>query len=306
MVVLQPVLILFIIMGLGFIGQRTGLLPPELRENLTVYVVNLAMPLFILNNINFGFDREILFHSGQILLISLATNTILMLISMAFAKRSKLPEKVLPAYQFALVFGNVGFMGYPVIAGLFGEQAMFYAVFFYLGFEIFIWTYGVSIFQRGVKFSPRKLITPNLVALAIGLTMFLLNLSWPAIPQQVIQLVGQTASPLSMLVLGMMLANFTWQDLVSDFKPLLISFYRLILVPLVGLGILWSLGLRGLPLVVPAMLFGMPVAAYGAILASYYKKDYHEAARLIVVSTLLSVITVPLIGMVLLKLLPLA
>ena len=293
MVVLQPVMTLFLMIGLGFVAQKSGLLSSELRGPLTTYVIKLALPLFVLHNMSFDFDRQILFNSLAVLGVSIATYIVLTLISLAYASVSRLPEDKLPAYQFGFVFGNVGFMGYPLIAGLFGAEAVFYTAILNIAFESFIWTYGVAVFQREGRIRFKNMLTPNLIALIIGLSLFLLNFRWPPLLANVIEMVGRSATPLSMIIIGMMLAQVELKQLVGDARPLFISAYRLIIVPALALGIYWLIGLRGLTLAVLVMLMATPIAAYAAILASYYDKDFREATRLIVISTLLSLITIP-------------
>ena len=294
MVVLQPVLILFFMIGLGYVAQKTKLLSADIRGPLTSYVINLALPLFILHNMNFDFDRQILINSLAVLGMSVGTYIVMTLLSVLYAKRSKLPPDKLPAYQFGMVFSNVGFMGYPLIAGLFGAEAVFYAVIFSIAFESFVWTYGVSIFRKEGKINFKSLITPNLVALATGLILFLLDFRWPDVLANGIEMVGRTATPLSMIVVGMMLAEVQLKDMIKDIKPFIISVYRLVIIPAFTLGIYWFVGMRGLNLAVPVMIMTTPIATYGAILASYYKKDFREATRLVIISTLLSLVTIPI------------
>lgn len=293
MVVLQPVLTLFFMMGIGFVFTKLKLISSDFRQPLTAYVINLALPLFVLHNMNFDFDRQVLFNSLTMLGIALGSYLVMTGIAIVYAKRSRLSEAKLSAYQFGMVFSNVGFMGYPLIAGLYGAEAVFYTAIFNLVFESFIWTYGVSVFQRGSKPNLRNLITPNLIALMLGMSLFLLNFRWPKVLADGIETVGRTATPISMIVIGMMLAEVRLSDMINDYRPLVISAYRLVIIPALAIGCYWLIGLRGLNLAVPAMLMTTPIAAYAAILAGHYKKDFREATRLVIISTLLSLITIP-------------
>lgn len=301
--VVEPVLLLFFVIGMGFLVNKSGRLHASLRASLTSFVMNLGLPMFILYNMNFSFDREILMNSAQILVMSLAAYVVMMVTSLAFARRSKLPDSVKPAYQFGMTFSNAGFMGYPVIAGVFGAEAVFYAAIFNIGFETFLWTYGVSIFKQDYKLKLQDLVTPNLIALMIGLLMFVLDLNWPPIIERGIEMVGKTATPLSMIIIGIMLSEIKVNELVTGIRPFLMAAYRLLVIPLVAGLIFYLLGIRGLNLVVPVMILGMPVAANGAMLADYYGRDYHEVTRIVVISTLLSLITVPIWSSIFLRLL---
>lgn len=300
--VIEPVLLLFFVISLGYVFNKSGLLDKTVRSGLTSFVMNLAMPMFILQNLNFAFDRDMLLNSIKVLGLSLVAYVAMMGLSLWYAKRSKLEPKSLPAYQFGMTFSNTGFMGYPVVAGIFGTEAVFYATIFNIGFDAFLWTYGVSIFKRGHKIHWRDMLTPNLVALAFGLTLFLLDLSLPPLLQRGIELVGRTATPLSMIIIGVMLSEVDFKRFVESFQPYILAAYRLLILPAMALGVFYLLGVRGLTLVVPVMILAMPVAANGAMLASYFDSDYLEATRLVVVTTLLSLLTIPLWASILMKL----
>ena len=302
MTVIEPVLMLFLVIGLGFVFDKSGLLDKSVRTGLTSFVMNLGMPMFILHNMNFSFDRQMLFNSLQLLAFTFGAYLVLMSLSLLFARRSKMDHDELPAYQFGMTFSNCGFMGYPVIASLFGAEAVFYATIFNIGFEVFLWTYGVSVFKRGHTVRVSDFFTPNLVALAVGLVMFLLDLSFPPVIERSIELVGRTATPLSMIIIGVMLAEFEFRDFKASFRPYVMAGYRLVVIPAVTLGIAYLLGFRGLTLAVPVMILAMPVAANGAMLASYFGKNYLEATRLVIVSTILSLLTTPFWASLLMRL----
>lgn len=295
MSLIQSVLLLFLIMGVGFAISKMGLLHAHFRSAASSYVINLALPMFILKNMNFAFSTEMLFHALKILVISFVCYASLSLFSVIFARKTTLhPEKSAP-YQFGMVFANVGFMGLPIISAAFGEEAVFYAAIFNLFFEIFMWTFGVSIFRKGEALQFKKFITPSLLAVLLGMGLFLLDFKWPPLLFSVIETIGLTATPLSMIVLGVMFSEMNLLKSLTDYKPFIAALYRLVVIPAMVCLSLYMLGMRGYLLAVPMIIMGMPVAANGAMLSDYYKKDYHEMTKIIVISTLLSLLTVPLL-----------
>lgn len=295
MTLIQSVLLLFLIMGIGYVVNKLGLLNKHFRSAASSYVINLALPMFILKNMNFAFSADMLFNALKILIISLGCYVSLSVFSVLFARRTKLPPDKSAPYQFGMVFANVGFMGLPIIAAVLGEEAVFYAAIFNIFFEIFMWTFGVSIFRKGEGLQFKKFITPSLVAVLLGLFLFLIDFTWPEILFSAVERIGQTATPLSMIVLGVMFSEMHIVKSITDYKPFVAALYRLILIPGVLCVILYVLGVRGLMLAVPVIIMAMPVAANGAMLSDYYKKDYHEMTKIIIISTLMSLLTVPLV-----------
>lgn len=292
---IHSVLLLFLLMGIGFAVSKLGLLNPNFRSAASSYVINLALPMFILRNMNFSFSTEMLLNAIKMLIISLICYVTLSALSLVFARKTRLPSEKSAPYQFGMVFGNVGFMGLPIVAAVFGEEAVFYGAIFNIFFEIFLWTFGVSIFRKGEKLQAKKFITPALISIIIGMSMFLADLDWPELVLSAIESIGSTATPVSMVVLGVMFSEMNIKDSVRDVKPFLSALYRLAVIPSMAGFALYTIGMRGLLLGVPMVILGMPVAANGAMMADYYKKDYREMTKIIVVTTLLSLLTVPIV-----------
>lgn len=203
-------------------------------------------------------------------------------------------------------FSNVGFMGYPVVYAVYGELGVFYAAIYNLGFNLLAWSYGVHLLDRDGRENPKhqllpihkrilKFFNPSLVAVIIGFSLFLTSRTLPSVVFDTLKMVGQTVTPLSMMCIGFILSEVETRDVFSDRKIFVTSLVRLIVVPLGTLIVLKLLGKEGYLLSIPVLITAMPAAANMAIIAVRYNSDYRLASKAIFVSTLLSIVSIPIV-----------
>lgn len=281
--------------GIGFAVRRTKLVSGTFRADLSRFILYVSLPAFLLHNMNFSFSKELMNASLDMVLLSLLCYAIVLGLSSLFGKTRLVPAHEMAPYRYTMSFSNTGFLGYPIIAALLGQEAVFLAAMFNLTFDLLQWTYGVRIFEKGSAFKFRHLLNPAIIAILSGFVMFVLGLRFPQLIQDLIASLGGTATPLSMVTTGLIIAEFDLKDLIKGVKPLFVSFYRLIFLPLLICLVLYLAGLRGLKLAVPVLLFGMPAAASGPIIALNYGGDFQMTSRLLCITTILSALTIPLI-----------
>lgn len=196
-------------------------------------------------------------------------------------------------------FSNSAFIGFPIISAAFGDGALIYGVIYVAAFNIVSWTMGVYIYGGKKALSVKKLFSnPTLIASLLGLIFFLLPWSIPTFPLNAINLVGDMTTPLSMLVIGSQLVDFSLATL-KDRGLYLSCFFRLVLLPLA-----FYLCFRWLPLPfmvfeVLFIIFCMPSAAVTAIQAQQYGANQPLAAKGVALSTVCSIITIPLMMLLL-------
>ncbi|WP_459129303.1 AEC family transporter [Guggenheimella bovis] len=288
---IHAVLVFFLLIFVGFIAEKSGRIPSDFRKSASAFVVNIALPFFILQGMAFKFSKEMLVNSLWILGVSATLYILSMLGSRLYRGEAS------SAYRFGLVFSNCGFMGIPLVGALYGNEALFYASIMLISFNTSMWTYGVRLFSKPEGSTLKSLLNPSLVCVVLGFTMFILDISWPPVLLELITLVGSTATPISMIVLGMMITDFRLSDVTTDPKPVIFSILRLVVIPLVMLFSLRAVGFSGHLVNIPVILFAMPMAVNGAMFAEYYDVNAKEMATLVVVSTLLSMASIPFITM---------
>ena len=285
----------------------------QIVHDVSALVINIALPAFIVTSMNFEFSMEVLINSGILLSISACVYIGAISFSGVFTKFLGVEGKTRDVHRFVCIFSNVGYMGYPVVYAVYGDLGVFYAAIYNLSFNLLTWSYGVHLLDRdsresgkhnGVPFYKRllNLLNPSLIAVIIGFTLFLTSRELPKVLYDTCKLVGATVTPLSMMCIGFILSEVETEDVIKDYKVVVTSLVRLVVIPLVVLVVLRAIGKTGFLLSIPVLLTAMPAAANSAIIAVRYNSDYKLASKAIFVSTLMSIITIPVVIQLLMKL----
>lgn len=292
------ILVLFLILLVGFAVYRLKVIDDQGISALSKVVMEVTLPAMIIISMNYDFSREIMWESGKILLLSLALFLISGLFAFLVTKFMQVDRRSLSVYQFMLIFPNIGFMGYPVIDAIFGKLGVFYTSIFNLSFSLVVWTLGVWLFRRdegeSMNFHWRILLTPGIASTFLGFLIFLFSIKLPYPIYRTLELMGGVTTPMSMLVVGALMARSPIKTLWNNPKVYLMSAIRLLVIPLIVLALMHFSGFAAMTLGVTVVLLGMPGAANTAIFAERYGGDADLASRCVFLSTLFSVVTIPM------------
>ncbi|HEY5560386.1 MAG TPA: AEC family transporter [Clostridiaceae bacterium] len=293
--VVSQVIVLFIIIIIGFVCRKKGILGGEINKGIADLLLYVTLPLLIISSFNFTFSRNMLYTAVVILVISFIIHFMSYIIGLVLFRKYPVGRK--KVLQFMTIFSNCGYMGFPVLTSIFKEVGVFYGSMYNIPFTIFVWTIGVRIFQGKEEKSNLKkvLINPGIIATIIGLIIFIFSIKMPAPLADAIKMVGSMTTPLSMLIIGSMLADADLKASIFDKTIYYATFVRIVLLPGLALGVLRLLGMRGIPLTVSVLMIGMPVAANTVIFSEKYGGDSVFASTLIFLTTLLSLATIPVI-----------
>ena len=300
--VFTQVFILFILILVGYIATKKNLIDSSLTKKLSKLIMNIFLPCMIINSMQLEYSPTILKKVLLLILISLLIYAISFLIAIIFKAISKSKNDI-GVYQFAILFSNVGFMGYPIVEAILGKDAIFYAAIFNIPFNLLIMTLGVFVIckeNNNYSFYFKSLINPVIISIFIGLSLFILNIKLPYIINRPIELLGNITTPLSMIVIGSMLCLSSISECVRNKKLYIVSFIRLILMPILIYFIIKGIVDDKLLFTIPIVISSMPVASNTAILSSEYNANEKIASQLVFVSTLFSIITIPIIAGILL------
>lgn len=294
-IVFNQVFILFIMMAIGFYARRKKLLNDELTQGLSELLLMITMPLLTLSSFQFRFSPEMLINAGLMLICSIVVHAATFFLGRGLY--SKYPEKIRSVLHFTAVFSNCGFMGYPLLESLFGKTGIFYGSMYIAAFNFFIWTIGIRIFTgKNDPGSFRKVLAnPGLIAVFLGLILFICSIKLPFPVYRAMDLVGSMTTPISMLIIGSTLAESEFSKLFSNISIFYGTLVRLVLIPLISLWVLKLAGLDGLLTKIFVTIIAMPAAANTVIFAKKFEGDALLASQLVLVSTLLSIVTIPLI-----------
>ncbi len=293
--VLTQVLILLILIMLGFLLTRLKMLSEITVKQMTDLVLTVVTPSVIIKSFAREYDPATL----KNLLVSFAIAIIVHLGYILFSRilirdKNENRQKVL---QFSTIFSNCAFMSIPLMQSLIGDLGVFYGTSFIAVFNIFVWSYGVFLMNgKGSGFTPKKIVlNPGIIGVTIGLLIYFLNIPIPKIIYEPISFMAALNTPLPMIIIGFHLANSNVLDGLKNFKTLYTIFIRLLLFPALVLLGMYLCGIKGEVLVACTICACAPTAAITTMFTSKYGGDTSLSVSTVSLSTILSVITMPII-----------
>lgn len=283
--ILRQTGILFLLLALGFLASKLGWLSRETRGGISNILLYIVTPCVIVQSFQYPSSAE----KWRAMGVEAAILAAFMLLGLAagllvFRKEGGARRATA---TFGTAMGNVGFMGVPVIGALVGDEGMLYVSVAMAVFNAICWTVGVRVFDKKA-FQPKVLATsPVLYSVAIGLLLFLFQWRLPALIDGVTEMVAAVATPLSMMVVGAILAESPAGAILKDRTAVLSAASRLILIPLLVLGTCTLVGIRGEMRMILVLISGMPSATNTVLLSLVFHGDEELGSRMVVLSTLL-------------------
>lgn len=297
--IISSILTLFILISIGFAALRAGLITRAGVTGLSGLLVNITLPCLIIESMQVPLTDTLLTHMEGIILIELLVYGISFFF--AFLVPYILGGSVFETgvFRFMLIFSNLGFMGYPVCETLFGPQSLFYVTLINIPFGLLVFTIGVFLLRPDLARHPdlKRILSPGLIASLLGLLFFFTGFTIPSPLSDSLSLLGSVTTPLAMIVIGALLATLPVGSLLGDSRIWVISLFRLSVIPGITLLILSRFTSDPLLLGVPVILAAMPVAANTVLLAEEYGVNAELASKGVFISTVLSVVTIPIVAL---------
>lgn len=286
-------LMMFVLMGVGYVLRKNGTVTKEGRGVLTDLIINVILPCNIITAFCIDFDRDILISGMQVLVISVVLQLFCTFLA-AFAYR-KVDRKKRMVLQYATVCSNAGFLGNPIAEGLYGSMGLLYASIYLIPQRIVMWSAGVSYFTESPsrKDVIKKVLKhPCIIAVEIGIIMMLTGFRFPEFLQRSVKSLGSCTTAITMMFIGTVLADAGLHHLLSR-MTVLFSVVRLILIPLVVAAGCFLFHVGGTAAGLSVVLAAMPAGSTTAILAAKYHGDEVFATQCVVVTTVLSMVILP-------------
>ncbi len=298
-IVLNQVLILFLILIAGAVAGKAGIIADSASKKLSELLLFVTSPMMVLGSFFFEYSTEKLMNGLIVLGLAIIFFFFTIIISGFLYKGYD--EKVKPILRFTAVFSNCGFIGLPMMKALFGQEGVFLGSFYIVAFNLFVWTFGLAMFQGGngkkdtIKSLKKALTTPAIICVYIGVIIFVFRVPVPDVVKKAVNYIGDMTLPLSMLIVGSLISTAKLKTIFNDIRAYYASFVRLIVIPFAAYLILHFTGLPWMPVAVVITALAMPVAANTTIFADMYDKDAVFASKAVTLSTMISIITAPLI-----------
>ena len=296
---LQMLVILFA-MAMGYLANRLGYLGGETDQNLSKIILNITMPAMIIASVITG---DMLPELGEIF-SAMKVAAVFYLLEGAFALVAPYllggTAEQKGVWRFALIFCNLAFIGYPVITSLFGPGALFYAVILVMPFNLLAYTLGPLLLVGAKRFDWRQLFTPCTISAVVSLVLALSRVRPPAFVGECLSFVGDITVPLSLLVVGSLLAGLSLGQVFRAPRLWGMTLLRLLVLPVALYGLLRLMGTESPLLGIAVIEMAMPVAVNGSMLCLEYGGDKECMAQATLLTTAASILTIPLIAAVLL------
>ena len=302
LVIFQNIAVIFALVGLGFVANRTNMLPHSISPNLTKLLLTVNLPAFILCSITDNtLTSETLSEIKQIMIIMLIFYVLGTAVTLLMVKFLRFPRRNRGLYAAMLLYTNSGFMGIPIASAVFGSHGLFVMVFENIFMTLFLYSAGVMMICMG---NERKLDGKSILksffnycmlASVLGIVMLFAGLSFPAPVSEFLNLVGQMTVPLSMMLVGMQLGASSIVTLLKKVDLLVFTVVKSTALPALVYLCLSFTDVAPMVKTITVLVAALPSAAIIAPLSERYGADARLAAGGVSLSTLFSMLSIPIV-----------
>lgn len=296
-VVAGSVLTLFLMMAVGFFLGKKGWLSAGTLKQLSTVLLYIVCPAIMIDTfLSREPTAETLRELGISGAIMAGTYILNMLLIGPWFRRQREDRGVM---RFAAIYGNTGFMGIPLIQAVLGEAGMLTTVVSLAAYNISVWTHGAWLMGGRQGISAKKaVLNPGVLGFLLAMVLFLLRVKLPGPVSSAVSYIGSLNTPLAMIVIGGQMSSVDFRSLFGDWRLYAVSALKLLLIPVVSMLVMLPFQPSAAIFMAVAILAGCPVAGATSLFCQMNGKDTSLAARLVTISTLFSIITLPLTALV--------
>ena len=283
--------------GAGYLARRLGYLGGETDQKISKILLNITVPCLIIATVSTGDDLPGVAEILSVLKVAVVFYGMGALAAAVVPRLLGGTEKQKGVWRYVLVFPNVAFIGYPVIVAIFGPEALFYAVILVLPFNLLSYSLGPFMLSGRAKFRWQQLTTPCIIASVAALVIALGHISLPAQVGECTSFVGDLTTPLSLLIVGSLLAGLPVKQVFTSPRMWMLTAVRLLVLPALLRVVLGWMHVEP-PVVagVAVILMAMPAAVNGTLLSMEYNGDTECMAQATFLTTLVSILTIPVVA----------
>lgn len=286
---------MFLMMAAGFALAKRGLLTQAAIPQMTNLLLTVVLPCMLVDSMQIERTPALLGSIGYTSLLVAGLYVLYCLLSIPLFRRQN--SATGKALRFGTLYGNVGFMGLPLIQLVLGEQAMVYGVINLIVFNLFNWSQGVVLMGGRRQVSLKQaVLNPGILGTVVALVLFLCGITLPSMVGSAVSFLGSMNTPLAMVIIGAQMASADWRSVFRSPAILLACGLKLVAMPLLTALILYPFHPEPDLYCTLVLLAGVPTASITAMFAQRYGQDVSTSAQLVTVSTLLSILTLPCCG----------
>ena len=290
LIVCGQVITLFLMMGVGYVLAKKGWFTEEASAQCTRILIYVVTSCIIITQLQIEASVDVI-RSMLMSVVGMAAPFVIMLPIVQLLFRKEQPDTKI-VQRFGMVYSNSSFMGLPLLAGILGQNALLFGIISMMVFTVFQWTHGAL--TMGGKFSVKRMVVnPGMISMAIGLILFATGLRIPTPIYNAMDFMADMNSPLAMVVIGSQMARADIRNVFKKPKLYLTAAVKLIVVPAVVCVVLLPLKLEPISYCACVVMAACPTAGTTSMFAQMFKRDVETAAQMVTLSTLLSIVTLP-------------
>ena len=297
MVLLQQMGILFVYMMIGYVACKKEYFDQEFGKKLSWLVVNVANPMLAISAVVNNEEQIAKKDFYVTVLLAICFYAFFLILAQILPRLIGVQKSDIGVYKMMTTFNNIGFMGFPVIAAAYGNGALIYAVPFSIMFNILCYTWGIqTLCGGGEKGNWKRIINIGTISGIISIVLFFMQIPVPKMICSLSVGLSNLTGPLSMLVIGISIAAMELKDLFTDVKLLKFALIKLLAVPVAAMLLVCQVIDNRLICEVFLVMMATPAASMCAMLSQQYRGDYELAAKGVALTTILSVVTMPIVS----------
>lgn len=297
--IVNSVFSLFIMILVGVYSSKREIITQAINKGLTDILIQVALPCMIATSFMFTYDNTIKSNIIKTFFYSLIAFVLVIIFSYLLLMPIKDDKKTI--LHFANVFTNTGYVGFPILNSIYGAEGVIYGSIFNMFFVIFLWTYGLILFEGNFQKNELKneilkiLLNPSIIAVFVGLTILMFGFQLPEALLSSMYSIGSMTGPLSMIIIGVILSNVKIRKHLRDWTIYYGITTKLILIPACIYLLFLLLGDVSKASITVIIMTAMPASTMTSILGESYNKEKEYAAIIVSATTLLSLISVPIL-----------
>ena len=296
--ILTSLVMIFLLIIPGIIFRKKDIISAAQSDGISSLAVNITWPCLVVDAMQMDFSAAVLKDSGYMMAAAMVVFAMTAVVTLVLSKLLRLDNSKRYITAFMLLFGNTGFIGIPVIRALYGTEAVFFAAILEMVNDVVIFTIGMMLIQMSagakLRFEPKLFLNPGLIGVIVGLLLFLLDIRLPEVIGGAVEMVGDATTPLTMFLIGYQLGGLKATEILKDASIYVISFTKLLIVPVLALIVLRvAVGDFSLLEKVLIMSFAMPAGSVSVIFSQQYRGETAFATKTVLLSTLFSIVTIP-------------
>ncbi len=298
-VLFKQLMVLLALMITGFIAYKTDIVDDHTYSHLSTFMVWILNPFLVISGVigkNLDISKEILIQN--VIMVTMLF-VAFFLIGFAYITILGIKGNESYLYRMMILFPNAGFMGIPLVREIFGPQYIVLVAFYMLGFNLISYSYGIHLASRyggnREKFNPKNLIQPGTITALIAIVIFSLQIELPQPVVSYIDFMGNTCITLSMIIIGVALGQMNWKEAFAKKDYYIFTLTRMFIIPIIMILVGKCLHFNPYVFGVFEIMCCMPVASMCCMFTKEYAGDGNEAAKVIAITTVLTVVSAPIV-----------